>query len=143
MCRRLPASVDAALLLAAALFALATLQVPRLGSGVAVWSEPYDAVALDDQHHLHRLALKKEAVRDLLTGWLSLADTRERFCLLGAGSDDEADQQIADFARILAGSDPFIAPAASTLIEQLGLSSDPSRCRTTLSHAESSEGIAQ
>ena len=78
----------------------------------------------DDEDRIHRVALKHEAVMDLLDGRLTLDEVVARFCVVtadspealanlrecGDGTTDEQRfiHQVVAFARVQAGRDPQV-----------------------------------
>lgn len=89
---------------------------PGAAQAIHVRSEIVERPSAEDEERLHRVALKQEAVEDLLNGELTLAETVERFELLStsaeaqanlrsAGHGEPAVNQVLAFARVRAAQD--------------------------------------
>jgi hypothetical protein len=64
----------------------------------------------EDEERLHRVALKQEAVEDLLNGELTLAETAERFEMLSTSAEAQANLRTS--GRV----DPDVDPAMSQVL---------------------------
>jgi hypothetical protein len=99
---------------------------------IPVRSEIVARPSAEDEERLHRVALKQEAVEDLLTGQLTLAETVERFEMLSTSAEaqanlqtsghrdpdgDPAVSQVLAFARVRTAQDPHRFGAALARLE--------------------------
>jgi hypothetical protein len=116
---------------------------PGAADPISERSEIVARPSAEDEDRLHRVALKQEAVEDLLNGELTLAETVERFEMLSTSAEAQANlrssglvdpdvepvvSQVLAFARIRAAQDrPRFGAALARLEAQAHSPASPTR----------------
>ena len=83
---------------------------PGAASQIAERSEIIARPSAEDEDRLHRVALKQEAVEDLLNGELTLAETLERFEMLSTSAEAQANLRSSGLV------DPDVDPVVSQVL---------------------------